>query len=82
MRHSVLLMRHQRYWLVGPFDSPEHAAEWGRRTQTAVNDDPRWQTIELDVSTMMHEQPGVPAHSMCSVYAPDHLLAAENGQPD
>lgn len=73
LKQYVLLMRHSRFWLVGPFADQDEAAEWGRCTQTAVNDDPRWQTIQLPAEYT--DYPPL-------LFAPDHPKAAENGAPD
>lgn len=45
--HYLLVMRHTRYFLVGPFATQLDASVWGRRPANNPNDDPRWQTIEL-----------------------------------
>jgi hypothetical protein len=45
--HYILVARHDRFWLVGPFDSNESAGNWGRDPVNNPSDDPRWQTIEL-----------------------------------
>lgn len=46
MKHFIVVMRDQDIWLVGPFPTQAAAAEHGRTSN--VDDDPRWQTIELD----------------------------------
>lgn len=45
--HYILVMRNTRFWLVGPFDSEDNAAAWGRDPVNNPADDPRWQVIEL-----------------------------------
>jgi len=55
MSHYLIVVRSNRFWLVGPFDSQKAAADWGaggdydgpRNTTNNPSDDPRWQTIEL-----------------------------------
>lgn len=73
MKDYVLLARHSRFWLVGPFPDFDAAVKWGRETQTNGNDDPRWQTVSLDPATL--EAP--PA-----VFTPDDPYGIENGEPD
>jgi hypothetical protein len=46
MSEYVMVQRNDRYWLVGPFASQADAAAWGRATYS-LDDDPRWQTINL-----------------------------------
>lgn len=46
-KHYILVMRHTKFWLVGPFDSHEAAGDWGMDPANNPDDDPRWQTIEL-----------------------------------
>lgn len=47
MNTYIMVMRNDRYWLVGPFASRTAAAEWGRDPVNNPQDDPRWQTIDL-----------------------------------
>lgn len=41
----IIVMRDDRYFLVGPFADDATAAEWARAHNSA--DDPRWHTISL-----------------------------------
>lgn len=43
----IMTMRDDRYWLVGPFDSHDDAANWNRLAANNPSDDPRWQTVDL-----------------------------------
>ena len=45
--HYIMVMRDDRFWLIGPFDTLEHAGTWGSDPINNPSDDPRWQTIEL-----------------------------------
>jgi len=45
--HFIMVMRNDRYWLVGPFDTHDAAADWGCDPVNNPGDDPRWQTIQL-----------------------------------
>jgi hypothetical protein len=45
--HYLLVARDTSFYLVGPFDSNDSAAVWGRDPANNPSDDPRWQTIEL-----------------------------------
>ena len=47
MKHYIIRMRDTSYTVVGPFETQDDAAKWGRRDQAENGDDPRWQTIEL-----------------------------------
>jgi hypothetical protein len=47
----IVVMRQTRMWLVGPFASQTEAGTWGRHNNP--EDDPRWQTIELDIAQVV-----------------------------
>ena len=49
--HYIMVMRDDRFWLVGPFDSQANAGAWGSNPANNPSDDPRWQTIELKDAT-------------------------------
>lgn len=63
--HYLLVARHTRFWLVGPFDTYENSSAWGVDPANNPGDDPRWQTIEL-------ADPSVPVE----VIAPTQPMAA------
>lgn len=46
MAHFIMVQRDDRYWLVGPFATQAEGGKWACDTY-ALEDDPRWQTIEL-----------------------------------
>lgn len=46
MNHCVMIVRDDRYWIVGPFTSQQQAGKWGSGVY-GLDDDPRWQTIQL-----------------------------------
>lgn len=81
LRHYIVLMRHRRLWIVGPFATMEALSEWGDRTQRQGHDDPRWQSIELPDSAFQ-EIPGRPSYAPVQLMSPTDPEAIENGQPD
>lgn len=48
MKTYIIRMNDNSYDIVGPFKDHEEAGVYGRADQIARNDDPRWQTIELE----------------------------------
>ncbi|MCG4256892.1 hypothetical protein [Acetobacter senegalensis] len=48
MSTYIIRISDNSYDLVGPFDNHESAGEWGRMDQERRNDDPRWQTVDLE----------------------------------
>lgn len=48
MAHYIIEMRDKAIRAIGPFDDQQAAAAWGRDPKNNPEDDPRWQTIELD----------------------------------
>ena len=56
VKYYIMVIRNTGYWLVGPFDTNEDAAKYGRRAQKrAWFADPRWQTIQLADPTVAPE---------------------------
>jgi hypothetical protein len=45
MKSYIMVMRDDRFWLVGPFNSGEGAVDWIDNNNP--EDDPRWQVLEL-----------------------------------
>jgi len=46
-RPYIMVMRDDRFWLVGPFPTQSAAADWGDDAANNPDDDPRWQTVLL-----------------------------------
>lgn len=47
MTHYIMVIRHTKYWIVGPFDTWKALLAWGRDPANNPTDDLRWQSIEL-----------------------------------
>lgn len=47
MNTFILVMRADRFWLVGPFKNASEAGRWGARKKNNPLDDPRWQVLTL-----------------------------------
>lgn len=46
-RDYLMVMRDDRFFLIGPFDTGENAGNWGCDPANNPHDDPRWQVITL-----------------------------------
>jgi len=46
-REYIVVMRDDRFWLVGPFPTQSAAADWGDDPVNNPDDDPRWQVLSL-----------------------------------
>jgi hypothetical protein len=69
--HYIIEMRDTSMRAIGPFASQDAAAEWGANHNP--DDDPRWQTIELDVEDGLIVVP---------IVAPVQRMHAENDPSD
>ena len=45
--YYLVIIRSERFLLVGPFPTHRAAADWGNEHGYGPDDDPRWQTIRL-----------------------------------
>ncbi len=54
-KHHILIMRDDRYWIVGPFADEAAAGDWGHAHAWGIGDadrgDPRWQVLTLEDAT-------------------------------
>lgn len=44
--HYILVMRDDRFWLIGPFETKEALCKYADKNWS-LEQDPRWQSIEL-----------------------------------
>lgn len=65
MSAYLVVIRNEALCLIGPFATDAHAANWAEANNAL--DDPRWQTVSLDLSPGHRE--GAASHLAISVLA-------------
>jgi hypothetical protein len=76
MSTYIVKIEDKRLYLIGPFASQDEAGTWGGSEANNPEDDPRWQTIDLDIPV-----PKYVTGTMIEIFKPDdeHRPASAGG---